>query len=264
MKSSQPDKHALQSVISALKANSSSATFFVTGQYYLQNKEFVHHIKDSGFEVGYHGHTHRKLTSNDLLKRELNCSRSFIENINPAGFRAPWLYLPETLLGELKNWGFRYDSSTFSPAGNSFMKHGLEIYPVTSLRYFGRETHPIYSKRANLKMLATEIPIGSGIFLSLLRRIYNPIFNHFEKQNKPMVIYAHDWQLISPPHKKYSIARDGLRNTHRFPLLESMLYWIDNHRFSSLNLRLDNQHVDSTHPFTHYLTIDVEHLGNDS
>lgn len=197
----------------------------------------------------------------EFLLEELRNSRVFLDNVKPLGFRAPWIYLPESLLEVLAQNGFAYDSSTFSSAGSAFHKYGMGIYPVTSLQYFGMEIEPIYNKRANLNMLQKEIPIGSGIFVSLLRTAYGSIFSYFEKQNKPMVLYIHDWQLVTPPGKHYSILKDGLRNTHRFPLLNTLLEWIENYHFDSLSSRLANKDLESSKYFKHYLTIDVEYLG---
>lgn len=252
---------ALRVLLNALKSNNSSATFFITGEYYSRNQDVVHDILDNGFEVGYHGHTHTKITNKDILHKELQYSESFLKSVKPSGFRAPWIFLPEPLLEILAQNGFAYDSSTFSSAGKAFHKYGIDIFPVTSLQYFGTEIEPIYGKNANIEMLQKEIPIGSGIFVSLLRTMYGSIFSYFEKHNKPVVLYIHDWQLVTLPGKQYGIFKDGLRNTHRFPLLKVLLKWIENYQFNSLNYRLTKKDSQSTSKFSHYLTIDVEHLG---
>ena len=162
-------KKALQLLMAALKHNGSTATFFVTGKYYEKNPQLVADFAEQGFEVGYHGHTHIKLKSKDIFDKELEQSARFLDNLHPIGFRAPWIYLPEDCMEQLPNYGFQYDSSTFGPVGSRFQRNGLEIFPVTSLNYFGTVNGVIYPKTAGLGMLRREFPIGSGIFVSWMR-----------------------------------------------------------------------------------------------
>ena len=191
---------------------------------------------------------------------ELELSRKFIETVKPTGFRAPWIYLPNELLGVLREWGFKYDSSTFSSAGNYFTESGLNIFPVTSIQYGVTERNAIYPKTANSKMLLKEFPIGSGIFISLFRKIYKPFLQGFQRSKKPVVMYVHDWQLGESNDHSYKLIRDKLRYTHRFPMLDAMLGMVEQFNFRSLNSLLDVVNRNKELPFAHYLTIDVENM----
>lgn len=251
---------ALTTLLDALKANGSSATFFITGQYFNEHRRMVDTIRESGFEVGYHGHTHEKITSREVFLAEIEKSRVFLETFKPIGFRAPWIYLPDEVLGMLPEFGFQYDSSTFAPPGTRFDRNGLTIFPVTSLQYFGMNNDAVYPKSAQMGMLKHEFPIGSGIFVSLLRKFYPRYLNYCRQRNKSIVFYLHDWQLAPLAGKRFTLFKDKLRYVHNFPIIDTLLEWVERQRFANLSSRLTNHATEEKQDIKHYLTIDIEHL----
>lgn len=92
------------------------ATYFITGQFAEQNREFVAELSRGGNTIGSHSHSHPHLTQLDAqaLEYEMRKAKQALESITgkPAlWFRAPYMEYNEQVMKSLKKMGFVYDSS---------------------------------------------------------------------------------------------------------------------------------------------------------
>ncbi|MCG8376521.1 MAG: polysaccharide deacetylase family protein, partial [Chlorobiales bacterium] len=92
------------------------ATYFFTGRFAEENRDFVARIARGNNTVGSHSFTHPHLTTLDSLElvKELGESREILEAITGkpvVWFRAPYLEYDEQVMRVLKQLGFQYDSS---------------------------------------------------------------------------------------------------------------------------------------------------------
>lgn len=236
-----------QRFLELLDEYNTQITFFITGNYYHAFPEMVERIYQCGHEIAYHGHTHQKLTDSEILHQELILSADFLNQYAPKGFRAPWVYLPESLLPMLAEAGFEYDSSTLAVAGHYTMAQGISTFPVTSIPFFSNNID--YPKIVNTKMLYKEIPIGTGIMVSYFRKWYSALLTRYTNKHLPCIFYLHLWQIYPPPNATYQ----GLRRIHAYPLEQYVRKWLQTHTFGKVSeLMTTNQ------PDKHFLTIDLE------
>ena len=92
------------------------ATYFFTGRFAEENRDFVARIACGNNTVGSHSFTHPHLTTLDSLElvKELGESKEILEAITGkpvVWFRAPYLEYDEQVMRVLKQLGFQYDSS---------------------------------------------------------------------------------------------------------------------------------------------------------
>lgn len=188
---------ATREVLDLLDGAGQKATFFVVGESYDWYPEAIDEIRDRGHEVGYHTHTHRRVASAGVLAEELEASRTFLERFQPIGFRAPRIDLPRNALPQLRDWGFRYSSS-------SYEQHQIEVVggvheiPVSTLAYRQQDRPREFPKTLTPGLLTSMLPFGSGLFVGLLGRGTSWFIRHQEALGHPAVIFLHPWQIIQP------------------------------------------------------------------
>ena len=92
------------------------ATYFFTGKFAEENRDFVARIARGNNTVGSHSFAHLHLTKLDSLElvEDLKKSKEVLESITGkpvVWFRAPYLEYNEQVMRVLKQLGFQYDSS---------------------------------------------------------------------------------------------------------------------------------------------------------
>lgn len=189
---------AISTLLGLLDKYKQKATFFVLGEVYNWYPEAVRGIVKRGHEIAYHSHTHALIKNGDVLRGELKKSEHFINEFNPAGFRAPNIYITRDAIQYLKEYGFKYSSSTYGDY-NVVNHNGIDEIPVSSLPYW-RQCHIDQSlpKHLTVKMLFSQVPFGSGLFISLFRSCTSRFVERVNKENNPAILFIHPWQICMP------------------------------------------------------------------
>lgn len=218
-------KRTAKSLLEALDAADSRATFFVLGEVAAAVPEVVKDIARRGHEIASHSPVHLppRMVPRDEFKRLMIEDISLLEELsgkNPLGFRAPYFSVSRKgeswLMKTLVEVGLKYDSSVvptrtpywgipFAPKSPYFPRHDdlskssssgplLEV-PVTVWPHLGH---------------IPGLPVGGGFYmrawpsfflLSVLRRTISSGY--------PLVLYIHPGNLDS---EKDFIAKRTLRD----------------------------------------------------
>lgn len=187
-------------ILDLLERHGRHATFFVLGEVGDWYPDLADRILARGHEVGYHTHSHPPRLPRGVLAAELERSRAFLERHRPRGFRAPRVAIDEAALDLLGAWGFEYSSSTYAPYRRRRSVRGLEEIPVSSREWRGRARGPVGLPRPlSFRLLAREIPFGSGLFVSLLGKRTSRFIRDLEREGDPAVLFLHPWQICRPP-----------------------------------------------------------------
>jgi len=189
---------AVKHVLGLLDRHRQKATFFVIGEIYEWYPETIREIMARGHEIAYHSYTHALIKNREMLRDELEKSRRFIGELKPVGFRAPYIYFKRDSMACLKEYGFKYSSSTYGDFQISNCD-GIDEIPVSAAP-LRAETIPDDDspKHLTFKMLSREIPFGSGLFISLLRSRTSSFIERMNRRGKPAVLFIHLWQAYMP------------------------------------------------------------------
>jgi len=180
------------------------ATFFVLGWIADRHPDLVRRISEAGHEIGCHSYGHPilfRLTEEEFvadldqalaaLKRagvhECRCYRAPSFSLTPAVHH----FLP--LLAER---GIRIDCSLFP------IHHPRYGQPATPRRPFlleGTVQNPFtVLPMTTVRMAGLNIPFSGGGYMRLLpERIYRSMRRRAWRQNVPVILYVHPWELDS-------------------------------------------------------------------
>ena len=186
-------------LLELLAAHHQRATFFIVGELYDWYPDLIERIQREGHEIGYHTHSHAVLTNGELLRRELERSEPFLERFKPIGFRAPRIHLTRESFALLREWGFRYSSSTYDRYRVTQIE-GIDEVPVSCLFYGHAVDDPLdLPKNLTPKLLMSRIPFGAGVFIALLRSGGTSwLIRRLNRRGMPAVLFVHPWQLYRP------------------------------------------------------------------
>ncbi len=172
---------ALQ-ILKLLKKHNVKLTFFIVGQLYDWYPEIVERIASEGHEIGYHTHSHDDVTSKVNLLHSLQQSKKFIQRFKPIGFRAPRISFQNNHLHVLKNYGFKYDSSSYGPFSKKRKIDGVLEIPVTSI---------------------SKVPMGSGYFMGALGKNIEFVYRNLNNKEIPVISFIHNWQILRPKNPTF-------------------------------------------------------------
>ncbi len=207
-------KYSTLKILNILKKNNTKITFFIVGQIYEWYPKLVDMIASEGHEIAYHTHSHDAIGDKESFITSIEKSKKFIRRFKPVGFRAPRITIEHRFLQILKDYGFKYDSSTYGAYSDRRKIDGIIELPVTSM---------------------SGIPVGSGYFLGLLGKKTEWLYKKINQRGAPVISFLHNWQVLKPakaifPNKKYI-----LTHPHYFPYLidcsPSFSYLIAKFRF---------------------------------
>jgi len=203
-------------VLDLLSAHDVTATFFVVGEVAAEYPDLVAEVADAGHEIGSHGHTHRPLSELDResFRRELHDSADAIERAagsRPAGFRAPNFSVDRDArwaFAELRDAGFRYDSSVFPVRTPMYGVSGAPVrpYAVDPNDPFAESTNATGDSRAPWGDLyevpvavfdpRVRIPIAGGFYGRVLpERVLAAGIRHLNRRGVPATLYFHPWEF---------------------------------------------------------------------
>lgn len=174
------------------------ATFFTLGELYDWYPDVIEGIEKRGHEIGYHSHTHKLIYTKEILEEELKKSADFLNRFNPTGFRAPQIFITRDSIACLKKYGFKYSSSTYA-VYKIINIDGIDEIPVSTFCYRGScDNNQQFPKPLTLRMLATQIPFGSGLYISLLGSRISYFVDSLNSRGMPAILFFHPWQLYRP------------------------------------------------------------------
>ncbi len=188
-------------------------TLFVVGQFALSYPDIIREVSNSSYEIGVHGWQHGLKMDEDYRragyeqqKKWITLSAQAIEKVTgkrPVAFRAPNLWISETLLSVLEEIGFLFDSSV--PARRFDFWRGQ----VNQLRYFRSSLNPYhpsslhFGRKGSSSIL--EVPPSAYLIplnMSALRRLgfwaLKQVVKQLEKRSSILVFYCHPSEFINP------------------------------------------------------------------
>lgn len=236
-------ENSTMNLLKLLEKHGQNATFFIPGELYEWYPDIIEEIGRKGHEIGYHTHNHPpRLTSPDVLEGELEKSRKFLKKFNPSGFRAPQLFITRESMACLKKWGFKYSSSTYDDFRIRKIEGIYEI-PVSSVPFRKTKTNhnDELPKHLTVDLLSRQIPVGSGLLISLLGSGTSYFVNYLNKKNKPAILIVHPWQLYKHENiKGLSFILNMLFNNilwapYSFSILKGFEKLLERHEFISFN-----------------------------
>lgn len=208
-------------VLDLLAGHDVTATFFVVGEVAEKYPDLVAEVADAGHEIGSHGHTHRPLSELDreTFRRELHDSADAIERAighRPAGFRAPNFSVNRDTrwaFPELRDAGFRYDSSVFPVRTPMYGVSGAPVRPYAvdssdpfaestggSGSDFAGDSHARWGDLYEVPVAVFDprvrIPIAGGFYGRVLpRRVLAAGIRNLNRRGIPATLYFHPWEF---------------------------------------------------------------------
>lgn len=202
---------SIEYLLDLLDRYNSKITFFVLGEIFEWYPDLIEEIKKRGHEIGYHGHRHIILDSQDTLLGELKLSKNFLAKYRPIGFRAPRMYLKKEYFKILADFGFKYDSSAYGTKTENIAEYSIKEIPVSLFNYFPFSSSVDFPQNMK-KVLFKGIPYGSGLFIALLQRKIQYFIENSNEKNVGSNLFVHPWQFYN--HKEI----------HSLPLIQKITY----------------------------------------
>jgi polysaccharide deacetylase family protein (PEP-CTERM system associated) len=195
-------KESTEIILNFLSKNNLKATFFYLGWVAERCPEIVEITAKEGHEIGVHGYSHIRLdmlTPNEF-RDELRLCLNILSSVSgkePVGYRAPTFSITKKTLWALPillEEGIRYDSS---------------IYPIYHDRYgipdAPKYPHVIYKNgkdsllefpMSTVQIWKYNLPFGGGGYLRLYPFwLTIRLMRKCNKNNKPIIFYAHPWEF---------------------------------------------------------------------
>lgn len=221
-------------------------TLFVVGKFALSYPRILKEaVDDYKCEVGSHGWEHGLKTDEDYRstnysqqKKWIELSTQAIEKITgkrPFVFRAPNLWISETLLSVLEETDYLFDSSV--PARRFDFWRGQ----VNQLRYFCSPLNPYHPSSSHfghkgessileVPPSACLIPLNMSALRALGFKVLKQVVKQAEKRSSILVFYCHPSEFVNPNQLSLSFkeATHFRKNTgpNNFPLLKKLLNFI--------------------------------------
>lgn len=186
-------------------------TIFVTGKFAVEYPALLQEGIAHGYELGTHGWAHGEdpdenfdSTPYEYQRERIRLATEAVEAVSgkkPVAFRAPNLWISETLLRALEDEGYQLDSSV--PARRFDMGYGQ----VSSFRYFSAPLEPYHpshndmGKRGSSKILevapsAFWIPLNmSGLRVLGLSALKWAV-RRVKERSRTLVFYVHPGEFV--------------------------------------------------------------------
>lgn len=226
-------------------------TLFVAGQFALSYPNIIKEALDYGYEIGAHGWEHGlgaeenyRSTNYEQQKKWIILSVQAIEKVTgkkPFSFRAPYLWISETLLLVLEEMGFLFDSSV--PA----RRFDFGVGHINQFRYFFSPLEPYhpssahFGRRGNSSILevppsAYVVPLNMSALRILGLGALKQVVRLVEKRSPILVFYSHPLEFISQNQlpsvdKEPFLFRKNI-GPDNFALLEKLLSFIINRGYT--------------------------------
>ncbi len=189
-----------QRLLDVLAQGQTQATFFVLGYVADQFPELVRQVADAGHEIGVHSYHHQHVyqLTPQQFRADVSRAREAVENASgrqAIGYRAPMFSINRSALWaleSLREMGFKYDSSVF-PTRN--MLYGFPEAPRFPYRPFGNGSF-VEFPLSTVRVSGVNLPVAGGFYLRVLPyRIFKWALQRINREDKPVIIYLHPWDL---------------------------------------------------------------------
>lgn len=208
-----------------------SATFFVLGWVAERNPQLVLDIQGEGHEVAIHGYDHKPITAMtpEEFRNDVRAAKGIVEDIigEPVlGYRAPTFSVTEETiwaLDILTEEGIRYDSSIFPIVHDRYGIPDSDRFPHVESTSDGGSI--VEFPMTTVRVAGRNLPYIGGGYLRLLPMPYIRwgVRRVVEKEQRPMVLYVHPWE-VDPDHPVLETTRLGsFRHYRGLRHLESRL-----------------------------------------
>lgn len=176
------------------------ATFFVLGYVADQFPELVKRIANDGHEIALHSYYHRRVhqLTPDQFREDVIRGLEVVQKASGKtvqGFRAPMFSVNGSstwVLKELREMGFRYDSSVFPIRNLYYGIPGASRFPYHPFEGDSFVEFPLSTVRG----LNTNWPIAGGFYgRALPYAILKAGIRSLNRQGHPAVIYFHPWEF---------------------------------------------------------------------
>jgi polysaccharide deacetylase family protein (PEP-CTERM system associated) len=193
---------ATSRVLDILASERVHATFFTLGWVARRHGALVRRIVAAGHELASHGEMHQMITqqSRDVFREDVRASKKALEDaagVEVVGYRAPTFSVVECTrwaLDELRDAGFRYDSSIYPIAHD---RYGIpDASPVPHRIASGHGAGLIELPLTTVRVLGHNLPACGGGYLRLLPIAYNVwALRRVEREGRIAVVYFHPWEI---------------------------------------------------------------------
>ena len=194
------------------------ASIYLVGEIAEWYPEVPSKIVAAGHELGLHCQLHRPLVDPLELERDLIASTSWRKDHPVSGYRAPMVGIDEHAYSLLANYGFRYSSSIYAPAGVLLQKGSIWELPVSSLALFGQPGSLQAPRQFSSRLLmGGEVPYGSSFMIGLMPGLVLRILEKCLRDGFSPVIILHPYELVRPTSFTRRIAPDLLAHPLLIP-----------------------------------------------
>ena len=185
-------------IMEMLEAHGARGTFFVLGWVAERLPGLVREIAARGHEVACHGHMHRSV--NEMTRAEfadeIGGAKRAIEAAagkTVLGFRAPNYSIPEMshwAFDELRDAGFRYDSSVFP---TRWRRTGLPDAPTEPfVHQSGLHEFPM----TTVPLLGSRWPVAAGTYLRIAPyKVTEWVLRRLNRAGTPFIVMVHPWDI---------------------------------------------------------------------
>lgn len=180
------------------------STFFFTGTIANFYPDLVKKISNLGHEIACHNmeHLDYEYETREKFKEDLKKSKNILEDLTGnevIGYRSPNSSVPITIVEDLEEAGFKYDSSV-TPTRRFMGKFGK--FTDAPLRPYNPDYKDI-GKEGNAELVELpwavfplfKLPAGSGIMHRIAGNIYNSIATKYSLKHGSISYYFHPYEL---------------------------------------------------------------------
>lgn len=222
------------------------ATFFVLGYVADHLPDLVRKVAAEGHEIALHSYHHQRvsqLTSSQFraeVQRGLEAVQ-WSSGRQVSGFRAPMFSINHSslwALEELRDLGFRYDSSLFPIHNPYYGLPGTSRFPYHPFNGSSFVEFPL----STIRILGINFPVAGGFYGRLLPLSWiGAAIHKLNQQRQPAILYAHPWEFDT--EQRFSQVTPRERITHyygRSGLHEKFARLLQEFRFGPLSDLLDS------------------------
>ncbi len=179
-----------------------TGTFFVLGWVAEQHPDLVKRVSDAGHEVACHGHSHRKIYSQerDVFREETRRSKAILEDCvgrEVIGYRAASFSITNDSMWALDiiaEEGFAYDSSIYPIWHDNYGIPGAERVPSRLDLESGQKL--VEFPLSTVRLFRVPLPVGGGGYFRLYPYWMTRAFlKSVSRGGRPINFYCHPWEL---------------------------------------------------------------------
>lgn len=180
------------------------STFFVTGYVADHFKDLVKRVSDMGHEVACHNYYHidYKNETREKFRKDLAESKKLLEDLSGRkviGYRSPNSSIPASLVEDLLEFGFQYDSSVTPSSFMSYKSGDNSMAPRkpyrTDKKFINRAGDSALFEFPWAVFPILKMPAGSGILHRVAGDFYNQLATESSLKLGHTSYYFHPYEI---------------------------------------------------------------------